>query len=218
MEARRPKVTGKTAKTIKPLSRGANKGKIDSAVGFWGLLAGRIAIQKDGEDPKERGDRLEPLAIRTLAERLNLDADVEPGMWLSDEHEDIAITPDGAERSLTPTWGAEVKAIDSAQHLRYVITDRRARQLEGYKPIDYVPNEYSHCYREQCIQYFVVCETLQTLHFIMIDDRIALDDLAFHYITIKRGDVAEEIEAQKAIQLQALAEVDKLIIELTGGE
>jgi hypothetical protein len=218
MEARRSKITGKTSKTIKPLSRGLNKGKIDSAVGFWSLLAGKIAIQKDGEDPKERGDRLEPIAIRTLADRLKLIPDVEPGMWLSDEHEDIAITPDGAERSDKPTWAAEVKAMDSSLHLKYVIADRKAKLLEGYKAIDLVPNEYSHCYREQCIQYFVVCETLQTLYFILIDDRVAIDSLAFHYITIKREDVAEEIEAQKAIQLQALAEVDKLILELTGGE
>lgn len=215
MEARRSKVTGKTAKTIKPLSRGTNKGQIDSAVGFWGLLAGKIAIQKDGEDPKARGDRLEPIALARLSTELGIIVNCEPGMWLSDDNEDIAITPDGAEDAPVITWAAEVKALDSAQHLKYVIADRRARQREDYKPIDYVPNEYSHCYREQCVQYFVVNENLKTLYFVMFDDRIAIDDLAFHYITIKREDIAEEIEKQRQQQLIALAEVDKLIAELT---
>ncbi len=215
MEMRRAKVTGKSAKTIKPLSRGTNKGKIDSAVGFWSLLAGKLAVQKDAEDPKVRGERLEPIALQMLADKLRLKVNTEPGMWLSDEHEDIAITPDGAEDAEVITWAAEAKALDSALHLKYVISDRRARLEEGYAAIDNVPNEYSHCYREQCIQYFVVNENLQTLYFVLLDDRIALDSLVFHYITIKREDVADEIEAQKTVELEALAEVDKLIAELT---
>lgn len=151
-----------------------------------------------------------------LADKLKLKVNTSPGMWLSDENEGIAITPDGAEDAEVITWAAEAKALDSALHLKYVITDRRAQLKEDYKPIDYVPNEYSHCYREQCIQYFVVNESLKTLYFVLLDDRIALDDLVMHYITIKREDVADEIEAQKTIELEALAEVDKLIAELAG--
>lgn len=212
---RRSKVTGKTAKTIMPLSRGVNKGKVDSAVGFWNLLAGKIAVQKDGEDPKARGDRLEPVALHMLADQFKLDADYEPGMWLSDEHEDIAITPDGAERAETITWAAEMKALDSALHLKYVITDRRARAREGYNPIDYVPNEYNHCYREQCIQYFCVNSDLEILYFALIDDRVVLDSLVFHVITIRREDIADEIAAQMSLELAAIDEVNRLIKELS---
>jgi hypothetical protein len=215
MEMRRSKITGKSSKLIKPLSRGANKGKADSAIGFWQLLAGKVAVQKDGEDPKERGERLEPIALARLATELSLVVNAEPGMWLSDENDDIAITPDGAEDAEVITWAAEAKSLDSALHLKFVIKDRRAKQTDGYRAIDSIPNEYSSCFREQCIQYFVVCETLQTLYFVLLDDRIALDGLDFHVITIKREDVAEEIAAQRQMQLDTLIEVNKLIAELS---
>lgn len=211
---RRSKITGKSSKTIKPLSRGKDKGQVDSAVGFWQLLAGKLAIQKDGEDPKVRGERLEPIVLQMLADKLGLHINLDPGMWLSDDNEDIAITPDGAEDSETPTWAAEAKCLDSALHLKFVIKDRRARQQEDYTAIDWVPDEYSSCFREQCLQYFVTNEHLQTLYFVLYDDRIALDHLAFHVITIKREDVAEEIGAQKTMQLETLQEVNKLIAEL----
>lgn len=218
MEMRRSKITGKSSKTIKPLSRGKAKGQVDSAVGFWQLLAGKLAIQKDGEDPKVRGERLEPVALNLLAERYGLSMNVEPGMWLSDDHEDIAITPDGAEDAPEPTWAAEVKALDSALHLKFVVRDVRARQSEAYKPIDSVPDEFTSCFKEQCIQYFVVNERLQTLYFVFYDDRIALDKYAFHVITINREDVADEIQAQKYTQLDALNQVNALIAEMTAEE
>lgn len=218
MEMRRSKITGKSSKTIKPLSRGAAKGKIDSSTGFWQLLAGKIAIQKDGEDPKARGERLEPVALQMLADKLGLKVNLEPGMWLSDENEDIAITPDGAEDSETITWAAESKSLDSASHLKFVIKDRRAKLLEGYSAIDNVPNEYSSCFREQCVQYFVVNEKLQTLYFVLLDDRIALDGLDFHVITIQRKDIEDEIQAQKYLQIDALNQIKSLITELTQGE
>lgn len=215
MEMRRSKITGKSSKTIKPLSRGADKGKIDSSVGFWQLLAGKIAIQKDAEDPKARGERLEPIALQMLADKFGLKVNLEPGMWLSDDNEDIAITPDGAEDAAVITWAAESKSLDSASHLKFVIKDRRAKLLEGYSAIDNVPNEYSSCFREQCIQYFVVNEKLETLYFVLLDDRIALDGLDFHVITIHREDVKDEIQAQRQMQLDALSEVNKLIKELS---
>lgn len=218
MEMRRSKITGKSSKTIKPLSRGKAKGQVDSAVGFWQLLAGKLAIQKDGEDPKTRGERLEPVALRLLADRLNLKVGAEPGMWLSDDHEDIAITPDGAEDSPTPMWAAEVKALDSALHLRFIVRDLQARKMEGYKAIDSVPNESTSCFREQCIQYFVVNEHLRTLYFVLYDDRIALDKYTLHIIPIEREDVADEIQAQKYIQLDAINQVNALIAEMAAEE
>jgi hypothetical protein len=211
---RRSKITGKSSKTIKPLSKGADKGKIDSATGFWQLLAGKVAVQKDGEDPKERGDRLEPVALELVSRHLGLPINLEPGMWLSDDNEDIAITPDAAEMGSKPTWAAEAKCLDSALHLKFVVKDRRARMLEGYSAIDNVPNEYSSCFREQCVQYFVVNENLKLLYFVLYDDRIALDGLDFHFIAIKREDIAQEIEDQRKLQLDALREVDQLIVEL----
>lgn len=215
MEMRRSKITGKSSKTVKPLSRGVDKGRVDSASGFWQLLAGKIAVQKDGEDPKERGERLEPIALQLFADQKGLMINLEPGMWLSDDDEDIAITPDAAEISDSPTWAAEVKCLDSALHLKYIIRNRRALVLEGYRGIDHVPNEYSSCFREQCLQYFVVNEHLETLYFVLYDDRIALDGLDMGVITINRADVAEEVAAQKQAEIDALVEVNKLIVEFS---
>lgn len=210
---RRPKITGKVAKLVKPLSRGKDR----TPIGFWKLLAGKIAISHDAEDPKVRGDRLEPVSMQLLADTLKLNIDLEPGMWLSDDDEDIAITPDGAEAADIPTWAVETKAVDSALHLKFVIRDRRAKLKDGYKPLDSVPNEGSTMFREQAIQYFVVNEKLETLYFVFYDDRIEMEDLIFHYLTIRRGDIAEEIQAQKYQQINTLNEVNLLINNLAEG-
>lgn len=161
----------------------------------------------------DRGLRLENEALARTATQFNLTLDLDPGMWVSDDDDDIAISPDAAEEGNTPTFAAESKSLDSANHLKYVILDRRAKAKEGYKAIDYIPRDY----REQVIQYFVVNEYLHELYFTLYDDRIALDGLDHHVIVIDRKDVADEIAEQKQMQLDTLKEINQLIAELSEG-
>jgi hypothetical protein len=183
-------------------------------MGFWTLLAEKIAITPDGEPDLDRGHRLEPEALKILAQGLGEDIDLDPGMWVSDDTDDIAISPDGAQIAYEPEWAAEAKCLNSANHLRYVIKDRQARRKEFYKPINSIPNEKSCAFREQVVQYFVVNEKLQTLYFVLFDDRIAINTLTHHIITIKRSDIADEIAKQRQQQLDVLAEIEQLIKEL----
>lgn len=162
----------------------------------------------------DRGQRLQAESLGKTASYFELSLDVDAGMWVSDDDEDIAISPDAAEADTDkPTYAAESKSLDSANHLKYVILDRRAKAKEGYKAIDYIPKDH----REQVIQYFVVNEHLQRLYFTLYDDRIALDGLDHHVIVIERKDVETEIAEQKQMQLETLKEINQLIAELAKG-
>lgn len=183
-------------------------------MGFWTMLAEKVAIQADGEPDMQRGSRLENAALQRLADEAGLDIDLDPGMWLSDDDEDIAISPDSAEKSDRPTWAAEAKCLSSANHLKYMIRDIRARGSVGYRAIDYIPNERSCSFREQVVQYFVVNEDLKTLYFVLYDDRIGIDKFVMHVIVIKREDILEEIEKQKQFQLDILNDINQLILAL----
>ena len=205
------KATGSKAKFIKPLKYGGTPS------GFYTLLAEKIAIPPDGERAIDRGHRLENPALERLSVELNLPIDLEPGMWESDVDSDIAISPDGAEvvaDGETPTWAAEAKCLSSANHLRWVINDLNARKKDDYFAFDSIPDYKTNCYKEQVLQYFVVNEKLETLYFVLYDDRIILDQYVFHVITVKREDVEELIEQQKYEQLDTLITINKLIAEL----
>lgn len=183
-------------------------------MGFWTLLAEKVAIQADGEPDMDRGQRLENVALNRLAQEYGLDIDLDPGVWLSDDNEDIAISPDAAEKSDKPTWAAEAKCLSTANHLKYIIKDKRARETDSYKPIDQVPNDSKAAFREQVVQYFTVNADLQKLYFALYDDRIGIDNLVFHVIEINRADIQDEIEKQRTEQLSILAEIDALIKEI----
>lgn len=210
LEFRLGKITGTKAKIVKPLMRGADR----TPQGFWQLLAERLCVQPDGEPVMDRGQRLENEALQALASKLNLDIDLDPGIWVSDLNEAIAYSPDGAEKKDIPTWAAEAKCLSSANHLKYVIKDRIAKKGENYTPIDSIPNDSKNAYKEQVVQAFVVNDQLETLYFVLHDDRVAIDHLVTHVIEIKRQDIAGFIEDQTKQQTDVLQQVNELIESL----
>lgn len=210
LQMRIGKITGSKSKQLKPLSRGTDR----TPQGFWQLLAEKLAVAPDGEKDMDRGQRLEKDALEILAAKENLDINLDPGMWVSDDSDDLAVSPDGSENTDTPTWAAEVKCLSSANHLKHVIKDSRARAKEEYSPIHHVPDDAKSAYREQVVQYFVVNEKLQRLYFVLYDDRIALDKYMHHVIVIERSQIEAEIAEQKRTQLETLAEINNLIEEL----
>lgn len=214
LQLRLGKVTGSKAKAIKPLTRGADR----TPQGFWQILAEKLSVQAPGaESAIDHGHRMENEALQEFAKRYDLVIDLDPGMWESDQDEDIAVSPDGAERSETPTWAAEAKCLSTANHLKYMLKDLAARKNEDYKAIDSIPNEKKCAYKDQVIQYFVVNEHLQTLYFVLYDDRVTLENYVFHCIEIKRGDIKDLIEYQTGVQLNTLREINKLIVEMARG-
>lgn len=206
LELRRGVITGSKAKGIKPLSRGTDK----TPQGFWQLLAEKISIEPDGENVMDRGLRLENEALRKTAKQFKLNLNYDPGMWLSDIDDDIAVSPDAAEDVDSPTYAVEAKCFDSANHLKYIIIDKKLRESETYSPFTSIPPDN----RDQVVQYFLVNEKLETLYFTFYDDRIAIDKHTHHVIIVKRKDVEGEIEVAKDIQTRMLDKVNELIGEL----
>lgn len=216
LQFRRGKISGTKAREVRPLTRGADR----TPQGFWKLLAEKISVEPDGENVMDRGLRLENEALAKTALQFNLTLDLDPGMWVSDEDEDIAVSPDAAEECDRPTFAAETKSLSSDNHLKYIIYDLRAKKraaldqedpdYQAYQAIDQVPPDY----REQVVQYFVVNEYLRALYFTLYDDRIALDGYDHHVIVVERKDIEQEIEMQKSLQLQTLREINQLIAEL----
>jgi hypothetical protein len=211
------RITGTKVKGIRPLSRDKTK----RYNGFWKVVAEKAAIAADGEPDSERGHRLESVALDMMGKRIGLPFDADPGVWVSDIDDDIMVSPDGAQptsKTEKPTYAAEIKALKSAYHLKYLYEDYKARQEPTYNPFDGIPHDAHHNYQDQVLQYFVVNEALQDLYFGLFDDRQELDNLVLWIIHIKRSDVERLIEENLEMELGALVEINSMLAELAGIE
>lgn len=188
-EDREPRITSTKLKDIVVVRGTAKK------PGFYQLVAARLATDEDGdEDPMERGHRLEKEAIEILSKETGKQfIHSENELWLCDENEYIACSPDGYTKDFT--IAAEVKALKAALHIQAWDTKK-------------VPNEY----RLQSIQPFIVNEKLRKLYFTFIDPRVSAKP--FFYLEVNRKDVEKDIAKYKEYQLKTLAEVDQLVTEL----
>lgn len=214
LDARRGKVTGSKVKGVRRQARNSDK----RYQTFWDIIAEKMSIAADGEKPMDRGHRVEPDALVAAGKMLGLEFDEEPGMWISDLDDDMGVSPDGAqpvEGDALPTYAAEVKSLSSGNHLRFIYEDRLARKLEGYNPIDSVPNEDKHYFRDQVIQYFVVNEKLEKMFFILHDDRIVVDHLVTYIIEINRADILDRIEDNTNMEFEALMQINKIVAYLS---
>lgn len=209
LDFRRGRISGAKAKNLKLLTRGKDR----TPAGFYEVLAEKLAISKDGEPERDRGLRLEHEAVQLTAKKLKLKVDTDPGVWVSDEDEDIMVSPDAAEASKKPKWAIEAKCLDSKNHLHGIIQDIKAQTEEDYNPINSLKIATSD-FRWQVTQYFVVNEYLETVYFTLYDDRFAHDNLTHYVIIVKRSDIEEQIEAQRSEQKMMLAEMRAIIKEL----
>lgn len=211
--------------------------RLKVGIDFWKFLAETMAEQPDGENPMERGHRLEPENIQLTLQQLGYkreDCITDCGIWESDEDDRIACSPDAYQNSATPTWAIECKSLGSAYHLQTVIPwmihSQRIRQREIPRNlanaaaqvlpptatslkatgIDFIPDTY----RAQALQYFVVCNTLETLYFSMYDPRV-YGPARHQIIPINRKDIQPLITSRKRKQLNTLHIIDTLT-EATG--
>lgn len=215
----------------------AKNKRLKTGIEFWKFLAETMAEQPDGENPMERGHRLEPENIQLTLQQLGYqqeDCITDCGIWESDEDDRLACSPDAYQASETPTWAIECKSLGSAHHLQAVIPwmihSRLIRQrtlpahladaaMQVLPPtatsltataMDFIPDAY----RAQALQYFVVCDTLETLYFSMYDPRV-YGDARHQIIPIHRKDIKPLIAEHKRKQLNTLRIVDT-ITEATG--
>lgn len=185
---RKTKITGSRLKDIVVL-RGTEKKQ-----GFWELLAERLSIpDNESDNPMQRGNDLEAEAIKAFEEYEGKKVDTDLVIWTRDDDESIAISPDGF---IGETEAVECKCLASARHLEAYFTNK-------------VPKEYWF----QALQYFIVNEKLEQLHFVMYDPRIP--QKPYFKITIERDTVKEEVEQYLEYQRNVLEEVNQLANQLS---
>jgi hypothetical protein len=191
LEARKGKITGSKLKDI-VVKRGNGK-----KIGFYQLIADRLAIEEAYIDPRERGHSLEHEALEMFEKQTDLVVDKDVGLCVSDINENIAISPDGliADDDGKYTSAVEVKCLGSARHIEAVLTDK-------------VPDEYY----AQAVQYFVVIDELEVLYFSFYDPRVTAKP--FHIVQVTREDVEADVEFYRDYQKDTLKEVEEALAKL----
>ncbi len=183
LAARRGKITGTRVKDL-IVKRGNGK-----KIGFYELIAERLAVEPDSEDPMERGLRLEDEAIRRFSEKTGLEVDTSLVIWEREDNESIAISPDGF---VGETIAVEVKCLSSARHLQAWLEQE-------------VPDEY----KDQALQYFVCNDKLETLYFCFFDPRIPSKD--FFWIEVSRESVQAKVDEYIEYEKNVLTEVNEIV-------
>jgi putative phage-type endonuclease len=190
LEARKGKITGSKLKDI-VVKRGTGK-----KLGFYELIADRLAIEADGEDVMERGHRLEQEAVDMFSELTGVEVTTGIGLCISDENPNIALSPDGLIKEGKKFTGAvEVKCLSASRHLQAYFEQK-------------VPDEYEF----QVLQYFIVNTDLKKLYFVFYDPRVTVKPL--HYIEIERSEVEDDVKMYLDYQTQTLLEVDELLTKI----
>lgn len=183
------KITGSKFKDIL-VKRGNNK-----KIGFYQLIADKLATTDGYTDAMERGHELEPEALKVFSEKTGKEIE-QVGLCVADFNDDIALSPDGLIKVNGKYLEAvEVKCLSSARHLQAHFEQE-------------VPDEYY----EQLVQYFIVNEDLERLYFVFFDPRISA--LPIHWITIERKDVEDDVKKYREYQEEVIKEANELLSSL----
>lgn len=188
LDARRGKLTGTKAEAA-AVKRGGGK-----RIGYYEIIAEKLAEKADGENPMERGHRLEAESMERLSKDLKKKVDTSLCLWKRDDNPNIAYSPDGI---ISNHEAAESKSLSSARHIEAYLTKT-------------IPDDFYY----QKLQAFIVNDDLRKLHFCFYDPRMGFG-LDFFYITVNREDIQNEIEEHFAQEVATLAEIDEIITRLS---
>lgn len=196
--ARKGKITGSRLSDI-VVKRGTGE-----KLGFYELVAERLAVDEtefDGyipnETPMDRGTRLQKYAINRFANETGKKVNEDLVLWVRDDNEGIAISPDGTIEGADSMEAIETKCLSSARHIEAYLTNS-------------IPDEYEY----QKIQYFIVNERLQKLYFVFYDPRIPVKD--FFYFCVTREEIQSSIDIYLQYQREKLIKVDEIVAKLSG--
>jgi len=188
LDGRRGKITGSRLKDI-IVKRGSGE-----KIGYYEIIAERIAITAEDENPMDRGIRLEEEAIEKYTEQTGILFDTSLVIWEREDNPSIAISPDGFKGE---NCAIEVKCLSSARHIEAKLT-----------------NQYPKDYHEQILQYFIVNDKLEVLHFVMYDPRMP-ENLKLISFNIFRFDIETEIQEIHEYQKSKLEQINKIVNDLT---
>ena len=186
LEARMGKITGTRLKDL-IVKRG-----IKPKLGFYEIIAERVAIPLDNVGMLDRGKTLEQEAIELFAKKTGKEVNTDLVLWHRDDNENIAISPDG---SIGKTEAVETKCLGHARHIEAYLTQE-------------IPSEYEY----QVLQYFIVNEKLKTLYFIFYDPQMPKD---LFWIVVNRDEVKEKIDEVLELQRKALEDIEEIEKKLT---
>jgi predicted phage-related endonuclease len=186
LASRRGKITGSRLKDVLTL-RGTGKKK-----GFYELIAERVSYESDGENPMDRGHRLENEAIVRFTKETGLEVDTSLVVWSRNDDESIAVSPDGF---IDREHAVEVKCLNSASHLEAYLTNK-------------IPKDYEF----QTLQYFIVNDDLQKLSVVFYDPRVPCKD--YFTIELKREDFEKDITQYLEEQKNIIKEVEDIVNSL----
>lgn len=185
LAARLGKITGSRLKDVITLKGTGKK------IGYYELIAERLARPGDGENAMDRGHRLEDEAIERFKKETGKEVNVDLVLWSRDENDNIAVSPDG---TINDTEAVEVKCLSSARHIEALLTRE-------------VPKEYEY----QVLQYFIVNDKLEKLYLVFYDPRLSVKD--FFYLTIERNQ--EKVTEFLLQQEKILSEVNEAVTQLS---
>ncbi len=184
LEARLGRITG--TRDIIP-KRGT-----EPKMGFWEIIAEKIAIPPTDENPMDRGHRLEDIAIQRFVKETGIEVNTDFQLISREDYPDIAYSPDG---TIGDTASVEVKCLKSPLHVKAIWTKE-------------IPKEYE----DQSIQPFVVNDKLETLYFVFYDPRMPVD---FMYLVVKREDIQDKVSEYLEKQIILLKNAEEIINALT---
>ena len=194
MAARRGKITGTKLLDVTPQKNGNDR------AGYYDLIAEMLTREEDllpngeKEKPMDRGHRLEGGAIDKLEEDFGKKFCRDLVIWTRDDEERIAISPDGFTEDLTEA--AEAKCINSGEHVEAMLTGE-------------APKKYYY----QILQYFIVNDDLQKLHFVMFDPRFIVKQ--YLRFTFTREQLANDVGIYLEMERSRLERIDKIVAELS---
>ena len=187
LEARKGLITGTKLKDILPKARGNGYKQ-----GFYQLIAERIAIPADNENPMDRGKRLEEYAIEDFEKLTKKKVNKDLVLWVRDDDERIAVSPDGF---IGKKEAVEVKCLSSARYIEAWLENK-------------IPAEY----QTQVIQYFIVNNELRKLYFVFYDPRMPKP---IFWIEVKRKDIQDKIDEYFQLEREVLAKIAEIEDRLT---
>ena len=185
---RKGKITGSRLGDI-VVKRGTGR-----KLGFYEVIAERLSVEHENDDdaPMERGHTLEQKAADCFEELTGYKVNTDCGVWVSDQSQHIAISPDG---EIDDKSAVEIKCLSSAKHLQAFFEQE-------------IPTEYE----AQVCQYFIVNENLEKLYFVFYDPRIPAKSI--HYIVCERYDWHDRITMMKEQEEEVLADIENKINQL----